>query len=39
MISKFLAVHKEFELVENDMINIIPDEEKDGFFICKIHKK
>lgn len=39
IISKFLDKNKSFEIAKNSVINIIPDEEKDGFFICKLHKK
>ncbi|MBQ2937977.1 MAG: 16S rRNA (cytosine(967)-C(5))-methyltransferase RsmB [Clostridia bacterium] len=39
VIYKFLNENKDFEIIENSMINIIPDEEKDGFFICKLRKK
>ena len=39
IINKFLEENNEFEVVENGITNIIPDEEKDGFFICKLQKK
>lgn len=39
IILKFLNENKDFEIVNNCQISIIPDEKKDGFFICKLHKK
>lgn len=39
VIKKFLNQNENFEIVENGIINILPDEEKDGFFICKLQKK
>lgn len=39
VIYKFLDKNSNFEIIKNSNINIIPDEEKDGFFICKLHKK
>lgn len=39
VIYKFLEKNNNFEIVENSMMNIIPDDEKDGFFICKLRKK
>lgn len=39
VIYKFLSENTNFEIVESSIINIIPDEEKDGFFICKLRKK
>lgn len=39
IIYKFLEKNSEFKIVENQIFNIIPDEEKDGFFICKLQKK
>ena len=39
VISKFLTKNKNFVINENGIINIFTDEEKDGFFICKLHKK
>ena len=39
IIYEFLSKNSEFKIIQNDVINIIPDEEKDGFFICKIKKK
>ena len=39
IISNFLSKQTDFEIAENDIINIFQDEEKDGFFICKLHKK
>ena len=39
IIKEFLEKNCDFEIENNTIINIIPDEEKDGFFICKLHKK
>lgn len=39
VIYNFLSKNTNFEIVESSIINIIPDEEKDGFFICKLRKK
>lgn len=39
VINQFLSKNKNFEIVENSIFNIVPDEEKDGFFICKLQKK
>lgn len=39
VIYKFLEKNNNFEIVENSIMNIIPDDEKDGFFICKLRKK
>lgn len=39
VISEFLTKNKNFVINENGIINIFTDEEKDGFFICKLHKK
>ena len=39
IIQGFLEKNKNFEIVENTEISIFPDMEKDGFFICKMHKK
>lgn len=39
IINDFLSKNDDFEIVENGIYNIIPDEEKDGFFICKLQKK
>lgn len=38
IIKKFLDKNNNFKIVQNGIINIIPDEEKDGFFICKLQK-
>lgn len=35
----FLSKNKNFEIVKDSIFNIAPDEEKDGFFICKLRKK
>lgn len=39
VIYKFLEKNNDFEIIENNIMNIIPDNEKDGFFICKLRKK
>lgn len=39
IIHKFICRNNGFEIVEKNIINIIPDEEKDGFFICKLQRK
>ena len=39
IINEFLIKNCEFEIKDKTIINIIPDEEKDGFFMCKLHKK
>ena len=38
VIFEFLTQNKNFEIVKNNTINITPDEQKDGFFICKLYK-
>lgn len=38
IIQEFLEKNENFEIVENTEICIFPDMEKDGFFICKMHK-
>ncbi len=38
-IFNFLKENDTFDIVENSMTNILPDNEKDGFFICKLKKK
>ncbi len=39
VIFQFLKKNSNFEVSKKDFLNIIPDEEKDGFFICKLNKK
>lgn len=39
VVYEFLSKNKDFEMVEDSIFNILPDEEKDGFFICKLRKK
>lgn len=39
VVHKFLSKNSDFEILQNNIINIIPDEEKDGFFICRMKKK
>lgn len=38
IIYKFIEKNSNFEIVKNSIINILPDEEKDGFYICKLKK-
>ena len=39
IISGFLKENKNFDIAQNTSINIIPDKNMDGFFICKLLKK
>lgn len=39
IILKFLENNKDFEIVDKEIYNITPDNQKDGFFICKLYKK
>lgn len=39
IIHNFFKENIDFKIVEDGIINIIPDENKDGFFICKLQKK
>lgn len=39
IIYEFLSKNDKFEIFENNVVNFLPDEEKDGFFICKLRKK
>ena len=39
IISEFLKNNIDFEIDKNNNFNIVPDKEKDGFYICKLHKK
>lgn len=39
IINKFLNKNNGFEIVTDSKFTIMPDKEKDGFFICKLHKK
>lgn len=39
IIDEFLSKNNEFEIFENNIINLLPDKEKDGFYICKLRKK
>ena len=39
VISEFIKKNEEFVIVKNSTFNIIPDKNKDGFFICKLQKK
>ena len=39
IINDFIKNNSNFEIAKNGLFNIKPDKEKDGFFICKLHKK
>ena len=39
IVIKFLSENKQFEIDGENMVNILPNKEKDGFFICKIYRK
>ncbi len=39
VVNDFIKNNNNFEIVKNGLFNIKPDKEKDGFFICKLHKK
>ena len=39
IISEFLKNNIDFEIDKNNNFNIVPNQEKDGFYICKLHKK
>ena len=39
IIFEFLNKNSNFEIVKNGKCSIMPDIERDGFFICKLHKK
>lgn len=39
IVIKFLSENKQFEIDGKNMVNILPNKEKDGFFICKIYRK
>ena len=39
IIEDFLSKNDEFEIMENSVVNFLPDNEKDGFYICKLRKK
>ena len=39
VVNDFIKNNSDFENVKNGLFNIKPDKEKDGFFICKLHKK
>ena len=39
IVNDFIKNNSDFEIVKNGLFNIKPDKEKDGFFICKLHKK
>lgn len=38
IINQFLNKNKDYKIINNSIINIMPDKEKDGFFICKLQK-
>ena len=39
VIYEFIKKNEDFIIVQNAIINIIPDKNKDGFFICKLQRK
>ena len=39
IVNDFIKNNSDFEIVKNGLFNIKSDKEKDGFFICKLHKK
>ena len=39
IVNDFIKNNSDFEIVKSGLFNIKPDKEKDGFFICKLHKK
>lgn len=39
IIFDFLNKNTDFEMVKNSKYSIMPDKQRDGFFICKLHKK
>lgn len=39
IIQKFLENNKEYYVLKENYINILPTNDKDGFFICKLQKK
>ena len=39
IINRFLDKNNEFEIDKENIVKILPNQEEDGFFICKIHKK
>ena len=39
VVDKFLKENSEFYIEPNEVRNILPNQEEDGFFICKIYKK
>lgn len=39
VVNNFIKSNSDFEIVKECTFNIKPDKEKDGFFICKLHKK
>ena len=39
VIDEFLKENNEFYIEPNEVRDILPNEEKDGFFICKIYRK
>lgn len=38
IVYNFLKENNDFKIIKNGIINITPDKEKDGFFICKLEK-
>ena len=39
IVDGFLKENKEYYIKPEETLNILPNEEKDGFFICKIYRK
>ena len=39
IIFDFLNKNTDFEMVKNSKYSIMPDKQRDGFFICKLYKK
>ena len=39
VVDEFLKENSGFYIESNEVHNILPNQEKDGFFICKIYKK
>ena len=39
VVNEFLKENSEYYIKPEETLNILPNEEKDGFFICKIYKK
>ena len=39
VVDEFLKENSGFYIESNEVRNILPNQEEDGFFICKIYKK